>query len=99
MLYYDRIDISKRIDPTKSNKSNECLICHYYYFFKSWIQIHRFCMQWCHDLAMLSLDISNIPIIIVKNVGYRCTIHKKMCKNAVKKLPYLLRYVPDQYKT
>ena len=92
MLYYDRIDISKGIDPTKSNKSNECLICHYYYFFKSWIQIHRFCMQWCHDLAMLSLDISKI-------FGYCCTIHKKMCKNAVKKLPYLLRYVPDQYKT
>ena len=22
-----------------------------------------------------------------------------MCKHAVKKLPYLLRYVPDQYKT
>ena len=24
---------------------------------------------------------------------------KKMCKHIVKKLPYLLRYVPDQYKT
>ena len=23
---------------------------------------------------------------------------KKMCKRAVKKLPYLLRYVPDKYK-
>ena len=23
---------------------------------------------------------------------------EKMCKNAVKKLPYLLRYVPGQYK-
>ena len=24
---------------------------------------------------------------------------KEMCKHAVKKLPYLLRYVPDQSKT
>ena len=24
---------------------------------------------------------------------------KEMCKHAVKKLPYLLRYVPDQCKT
>ena len=24
---------------------------------------------------------------------------KKMCKYAVKKLPFLIRYVPDQYKT
>ena len=24
---------------------------------------------------------------------------RKVCKHAVKQLPYLLRYVPDQYKT
>ena len=24
---------------------------------------------------------------------------KKMCKHAVRKLPYLLRYVPNQFKT
>ena len=29
MLYYDRIDISEGIDPTKSNKSRECMIRHY----------------------------------------------------------------------
>ena len=29
MLYYDRIDISIGIDPTKSNKSKECMICDY----------------------------------------------------------------------
>ena len=27
MLYYDRIDISEGIDPTKSNKSKEYMIC------------------------------------------------------------------------
>ena len=26
MLYYDRIDISEGIDPTKSDKSRECMI-------------------------------------------------------------------------
>ena len=26
MLYYDRIDISKRFCPTKSNESKECII-------------------------------------------------------------------------
>ena len=24
---------------------------------------------------------------------------KKMCKNAAKKLPFVIKYVPDQYKT
>ena len=29
MLYYDGIDISKKICLAKSNNSKECMICHY----------------------------------------------------------------------
>ena len=32
LLYYDRIDVSKRIDVNKTSKSKECDICHYWYF-------------------------------------------------------------------
>ena len=32
MLEYERIDISKGIDVHISNKSKECMLCHYYYF-------------------------------------------------------------------
>ena len=32
MLYYDRIDISEGIDLTKSSKSREYMICHYWFF-------------------------------------------------------------------
>ena len=28
MLHCKRIDISEEIDPTQSNKSKECMICH-----------------------------------------------------------------------
>ena len=31
MLYYDRNYISKGIDPIKSNKSRECMICNYFF--------------------------------------------------------------------
>ena len=31
MLYYDRIDVRKEVDPTKSNKSREYMICHYFF--------------------------------------------------------------------
>ena len=30
MLYYDKINISKGIDPTKSNRSKECMVFHYW---------------------------------------------------------------------
>ena len=32
MLEYDRIDISEGIDLNKTNKSKECMLCHYWYF-------------------------------------------------------------------
>ena len=67
MLCYDRTDLSKEIHPTKSNKSRECMICHYLFF------NHRFKFQdhvcnVCHDLTMLCLNISNIGVITVKKL-------------------------------
>ena len=32
MLYYDGVDISEGIDVSKTNASEECDICHYWYF-------------------------------------------------------------------
>ena len=32
MLQYERIDASGGIDINKSDKSKECMICHYWYF-------------------------------------------------------------------
>ena len=31
MLKYDKIDITERIDVDKTNKSTECMFCHYWY--------------------------------------------------------------------
>ena len=74
MLCYDRIDISGGIDPPKNTRRRECMICHY------WLFNHGFKFQdsvcnGCHDLTMLSVSISDIAIITVKNVDYRCIIH------------------------
>ena len=75
MLYYDRIYISKGIDLAKSNNSKECMICHYFFFNYGFRFQDSVCNR-CHDLTMLCLNISHITIITVKNVGYRCIIHK-----------------------
>ena len=32
MLQYERIDVSEGIDIKQSNKSKQCMICHYWYF-------------------------------------------------------------------
>ena len=62
MLYYDRIDISKEIDPTKSNKSRECMICHYL-FFNHEFKFQDYVYNDCHDLTMLSVNIIYIAVV------------------------------------
>ena len=74
MLYYDRIDIREGIDPTKSNKSKERMICHYW-FFNQGFKFQDSVCNGCHDLTMLSVNISDIVIITTENVDYRCIIH------------------------
>ena len=75
MLYYDRIDISEGSDHTKSNKSRECMICHYF-FLNHGFKFQNYVCNGCHDLTMLRFNISDIVIIIVKNADYHCIIHK-----------------------
>ena len=74
MLHYDRIDISKEIDLTKSNKSKEYIICHYLSF-NNGFKFQDYICNGCHDLIMLSVNISGIAIFTVKNVDYGCIIH------------------------
>ena len=74
MLYYDRIDISKGIDLAKSNNSKECMICHYW-FFNNEIKFQDSVCNGCHVLTVLSVNISDIDIMTIKNVDYRCVIH------------------------
>ena len=74
MLYYHRIDIKERTDPNKSNKNRECMICHYWFFNHGFKFQDSVCSD-CHDLTMLSVNKSNMAIMIVKNVYYYCIIY------------------------
>ena len=69
MLYYDRFYVSEGTDSTKSNKSRECMICHYW-FFNHGFKFQDYVCNGCHDLTMLSVNISDIAIITVKNADY-----------------------------
>ena len=65
MLYYKRIDIGEEIDPTKSNKSKECMFRRYWFFNHGFKSQDSVC-NCCHDLTMLSFNIRDIAIITLK---------------------------------
>ena len=43
--------------------------------FNNGFKFQNYVCNGCHDLTMLSVNISDIAIITVKNVDYRCIIH------------------------
>ena len=89
MLHYDRTDISKGIDLAKSNNRKECMICHYW-FFNHGFKFQDFVGNGCHDLSMLTVNISDIAITTVKNVDYRCIIHNISKSKAIHLLEFFV---------
>ena len=65
MLYYKIIDTSKGIDPNKSNKYRECMICHYF-FFTYGFKFKNYTCNSFQDFTMLSINIRDIASITVK---------------------------------
>ena len=68
MLYYNRVDISEGNGLAKSNNNKECMICHYFFFNHGRFKFQDSVCNGCHDLTMLTINISNIAIITVKNI-------------------------------
>ena len=74
MLYYDRIDVSEGIDVNKTSASKECDICHYWYFLNYSFKFQPNVCNRCHDLLMMSMNLSNIAILNIKGSDYHYII-------------------------
>ena len=53
MLQYERIDISEGSDFDKTNKSVECMICHYWYFKSVGFKYQPYVCNGCHNFNMI----------------------------------------------
>ena len=74
ILYFERIDASEVIDVNKTSKSKEFDICHYWYFFNKGFKFQPYLCNRCHDLLMMSMNLSDIAILKIKNASYCCII-------------------------
>ena len=74
MLYFYRIDVSEGIDVNKTSKSKKCNTCYYWHFLdKRFTFQPNFC-NGCHDLLMMSMNLSDVAIINIKSSVYHCLI-------------------------
>ena len=84
MLEYDRIDISERIDVDKTNKSKECMVCHYWYFFDKDLSYGPYLCNGCYNFLQKPIDFKNIVIVHIKKNAYKIYF-LYMCKRKAKK--------------
>ena len=71
MLEYDRIDISEGIDINKISASNECDICHYWYFKDNGFKYDPYLCNGCRDLMPKAMKFNDVAIVYVKGNSYR----------------------------
>ena len=85
MLEYDKIDISEGIDINKTNKSKECMLCHYWYFLDNNFSYGPYLCIDCKDIMQKSSNFKNIAIAHVKKSVSRIYF-PYMSKREAKKL-------------
>ena len=68
MLKYDKIDITEGIDLDKTNKSKECMFCHYWYYLNKNFTYGPLTCDSCYNIVQRSADFKNIVIVYVKKV-------------------------------
>ena len=84
MLEYERIDISEEIDINKTNKSKECMLCHYWYFLDNNFSYGPYLCDGCYNIMQKSIDSKNNAIFYDKKSAYRIhflCISKREAKN------------------
>ena len=84
MLYFNRIDVCEGIGVSKTSASKECDICHYLHFKISFKFQLNVCNR-CHDLLIISINLSDIANLNIKGSDYHCII-SLISKNEAKNL-------------
>ena len=83
MLKYDKIDITEGMDLNKTNKSKECMFCHYWYYLNKNFSDGPFTCDSCYNIVQNSADFKNIAIIYVKKTA--CRVFLKILVNIKQK--------------
>ena len=66
MLEYERIHVLEGIDANKSpDKSKECDICHYRYFFDKNFNYEPYLCNNCHDMMIKAVSFNHVAVELV----------------------------------
>ena len=85
MLIYEKIDISDGIDVNMSDKSKECMLCHYWYLLDKSFSYGPYLWNGYYNMMQKCNKPINIAMVHIKENVYRiCFLY--MSKREAKKL-------------
>ena len=84
MLFYDSIDVSVEIKVNKTTELKGCDICHYCYILDKRFKFQPDVCNWCHNLFMTSIQLSNVAILNYHGADYCCIISRINKSEAIK---------------
>ena len=70
MVFFDRIDVFEGPDVNKTSALKECYVCHYWYFLNYSFKFQPNACNRCHDLLMMSMNLSGIAILNIQGSDY-----------------------------
>ena len=73
-IIFNRIDISEGTDVDKTSESKDCDIYQFWYFLNNSFKFQPNVLNRCHNLLMISMNLSDIAILNIKGSDYRCII-------------------------
>ena len=68
---YEKIDISDGIDVDMSDKSKECMLCHYWYFLNKSFSYGPYLYDGCYNVMQKCNKLKNITIVHFTESVYR----------------------------
>ena len=74
MLQYQEIDASEGIDVNNTSASEECELCHYWFFMDAGFKFEKHVCNGCHDLLTMAYSLKNIAILSAKGATFRCVL-------------------------
>ena len=68
MLVCEKIDISDGIDVDMSDKSKECMLCHYWYFLGKSFRYGPYLCDGCYNMMQKYNSLKILLLLILKKV-------------------------------
>ena len=81
-FYIEQIYIEYFISPI-TIKWRQKITCHYWYFLDKEFEFQPDVCSECHDVWMMSMNLSNIPFLNIHDVDYRWSIYRFSKSEAV----------------